>query len=638
MLRYIKKNFRKRVNPVKKLLGIADTTITKITKSKMLPSILSKPMEKINSYKDTVLHGRNDYPPKARDIIKKYGEKKIIKMDIVRQPIQSFINTTFNALTFGQFQKKLESLEYDKLFHLRMIITLDDNVQIQIEKNEVINITTKIDKVKGQEIINVPIGSSLTLNELLKNGQNVLKDKWFSYRAFGNNCQDFQIALLQGSNLLNDQLKNFIKQDVEELSTINPYLKKIANTLTDLGGKFNEIIEGTGINQKHSKNYKIQSVVFNKKYWTIPKAKKWLKENNYKCDDVDKKDNSIRFRQIDPATINKKTWKYTTHRLENNIDLIILYKKMSHKNENMNKISGTGRPRKSEEQKKLEQKEKERKLLEKQKKKEKSAKLYYGIGEVPKGYRQASMEEAMRNGKINYWGLKKVDNKVLSITKEEPTQKRLTDLMIKMAGLKGKMTKTQRELEYNKSKNLATKELMTTLEETKKELIRLNTMYQELMKKKMKGGELVHIDLNSHNSYGKSKNNMEGEGINKKINLDEMDEIKGGMLELDLPRQSNTSSTPVPSFKKQGHKIKSKNVLLNNLTTEDISDLKKLFSEVNEEDMKKKAITKRVRKATIKRVKKEVKKVKKDKSNKSNIRGTLEGKREALKKYKKRTI
>lgn len=485
MLKYIKKNVKKVYQPFNKLLGITDTTIKKIATSSKTPNFIKNPLQKIDSYKDTVLHGRNDYQPNARKIIKMYGDKKIKEIKIVRQPIQSFINTAFNALTFGQFQKKLEKLEYDKLFHLRMILTLEDNTQIQLEKNEVINIQLKIDKVKGQEEISVPLNKELTFNQLLEGGKEILKDKYFSYRAFGNNCQDYQIALLKGSDLLNDQLQNFIKQDVEELATINPYLKKIANSLTDLGGKFNEIIHGTGIHPKHSKNYKVQSVLFSKSSWTIPKAKKWLKENNYIYSDVDKKPNTLRFRQFDPDTLNKNIWKYTTHRLQDNIELVIVYKKKSNINRNM----------------------------------------------------------------------------------------------------KGK-------------------------------------------------GELLHIDINSHNASGKAHNKMEG----GKIDLDLME---GGALELEkitrpiklIKRQDTYFNEPVPSFKKTGKILKTKNKLLNDLTTEDIADLKKIFAEINEEDVKKKKILKKTKKATIKRVKEDLKKERG--IPKKMIRGTIEGKRQALKKYKK---
>ena len=498
LIKTLKKNVRRVTKPLQKLIGIGDTTITKITKSKYTPNVIAKPLKAVQSYAHTVIEGRNDYQPNARAVIKQYGDKHIKTIKIIRQPIQSFINTAFNALTFGQFQKKLDELPYDKLFHLRMVITMEDGKQIQLEKNEVINITLKVDTVKGQEELNVPLNTSLTLNQLLEGGQKILKDKYFTYRAFGNNCQDYQIALLKGSNLLTPQLEAFIKQDVSELANINPFLKKIANTMTDLGGKFNEIIHGTGIHQKHGKSHKVQSVIFDSKKWTNPKAKKWLSENNYNASKVDKKLNTLRFRQLEPE--DYKGWLYTTHRLPDGIDLVIIYKK--------------------------------------------------------------------------------------SIKKE--------------------------------------------------------TIGKGIMKSihtvKAKGGDLVHIDLNSHNASGKAKNTMEGDGI------------KGGVLDVDMlpsinlsaPNQTaelfnfrNKQKPQSTTFQPTTKTLKSKNALLNNLTASDIKDLKQLFSEVGQEEIKKKEDTAKIRKKTIKRVKSEVKKVKATKSPLAKIRGTIEGKRQALKKYKK---
>ena len=478
VLKNLKRNTKRVFKPVQKLLGITDTTISKISKSKYTPKVVSNALQKVQSYGHTVIEGRNNYQPSARNVIKRYGDKQIKAMVIIRQPIQSFINTAFNALTFGQFQKKLDELPYDKLFHLRMVVTMEDDKKIQIEKNEVINITMSISTVKGQEEIPVEMHGQLTLNQLLEGGQKVLGENYFSYRAFGNNCQDYQLALLKGSDLLTPQLSNFIKQDVSELATINPYLRKIANAFTDLGGKFNEIIHGTGIHGKHSKTHKVQSVLFSKKHWTIPKAKKWLKENNYVFSDIDKKPNTLRFRQLDPDQFDKDEWAYTTHRLPDNVELVIAYKKGSKK---------------------------------------------------------------QTNNKNNMKG---------------------------------------------------------------------------------KGNELVHIDVNSHNSSGKSKYTM-----------------TGGLLDLDVPPNTPrpprmTMQTPT-ALKPQGHKIRSKNSFLNNLTTDDIRDLKRLFAEVGEEEIKKKETTAKVRKATVKRVKSDVKRVKTTKNPKASIRGTVEGKRQAIKKLKK---
>lgn len=50
---------------------------------------------------------------------------------------------------------------------------------------------------------------------------------------------------------------------------------------------------------------------------------------------------------------------------------------------------------------------------------------YYGIKEVvPRGFRRASMQEAIENDKISYWGLNKVDNRMLDFVFKELKKKK----------------------------------------------------------------------------------------------------------------------------------------------------------------------------------------------------------------------
>lgn len=71
----------------------------------------------------------------------------------------------------------------------------------------------------------------------------------------------------------------------------------------------------------------LQTVLFDKTKWNVRSAKKWLKENNHKYSDVDKKENYIRFRQIDPELLKVQHYtKYRTKKLDNGIDLVYVSK------------------------------------------------------------------------------------------------------------------------------------------------------------------------------------------------------------------------------------------------------------------------------------------------------------------------
>ena len=57
-----------------------------------------------------------------------------------------------------------------------------------------------------------------------------------------------------------------------------------------------------------------QSFVFYKNAWTVAEARAWLAEHGFKNAGVDRKRNTLRFRQFDPSrclrdTYGTKTWK-----------------------------------------------------------------------------------------------------------------------------------------------------------------------------------------------------------------------------------------------------------------------------------------------------------------------------------------
>ena len=68
-----------------------------------------------------------------------------------------------------------------------------------------------------QEISGIP--PNITLNTLLENTKKRMGDeKFFTYNAVSNNCQDFLLAFLQSNNLGSHENYTFVKQDTEKLS------------------------------------------------------------------------------------------------------------------------------------------------------------------------------------------------------------------------------------------------------------------------------------------------------------------------------------------------------------------------------------------------------------------------------------
>jgi len=71
------------------------------------------------------------------------------------------------------------------------------------------------------------------------------------------------------------------------------------------------------------KHTNVQSIIFDKKMFTVAKAQKWLRNNKFKYTKVDKKLHTLRFRQIDPKVFKR----FRTKKIANGISFVIGFKK-----------------------------------------------------------------------------------------------------------------------------------------------------------------------------------------------------------------------------------------------------------------------------------------------------------------------
>ena len=162
---------------------------------------------------------------KSRYILKLYGNLPIVKIDVIKNVVNPLITSTLNLLA----QKN-----YDKLYHLGLIVYFSNGKSVILQKEA----TIKIDDVyslKNRELRNIEIPNNLTLNTLLKTVYDKVGNKLFLYSGYNNNCQNFVINILESNNLLNDEdLRNYIKQDTDDIFQ-NDKVRKIVNSVTDLG-------------------------------------------------------------------------------------------------------------------------------------------------------------------------------------------------------------------------------------------------------------------------------------------------------------------------------------------------------------------------------------------------------------------
>lgn len=287
----------------------------------------SEATEKVDKYVKTVLQGRENFPPKVRTILEKVGDKPVTNINIVRTPVQKVLVEVLNIVSLGAFKERLKQTPYDTLFHLRVDITVEGGQKVSLEKNEVINMEVLSNPLKDEnptvssnsetrQIQNLIPG--LTINSMLNKAREIQGDKFFKYSAYDNNCQDFIIALLQGSNIGTSDDYNFIKQSVQQLFT--GVSKKFANFVTTLGRKFNELTKGAGLKGSSV----VQSVLFDKDKYTIKEAINWLKKHDFEGREVDEKENTLRFRQVDPDEL--ENYSFRTKEISDGINFVIAYK------------------------------------------------------------------------------------------------------------------------------------------------------------------------------------------------------------------------------------------------------------------------------------------------------------------------
>jgi hypothetical protein len=190
--------------------------------------------DSLKQYSEAMLKGTNNYTKQFRDLIKQYGDNVITKMELKRSPVRKMIVKTLDILSLGGWEKVSP---YDKLFHLYILLTLDDGTILRLEKNSVLSLKvfSKDDENTESLAVKYPTDKLITLNTLLENTRKYMGKKYFLYNAKGNNCQDFMIAIFISNGLGTKEEIDFIKQDTRDIFNKNPdYLRRIALFTTNL--------------------------------------------------------------------------------------------------------------------------------------------------------------------------------------------------------------------------------------------------------------------------------------------------------------------------------------------------------------------------------------------------------------------
>ena len=187
-----------------------------------------------NKTKDFLTSGSQRFTVKVKKVLEKVGNETINSIVVCRCPIPSMIQKALEIAS-------LKQLEYNQLFHLFIII----NGHVLLEKNSVINMQINPKLNADMEHLTAPDPQNTTINQFIERCLHLMgPEKFFSYSSYNNNCQYFILNLLSSNGILTNDLDTFIKQNTESIFANNPTLRKLTNNVTDLDGRFHEIIGG----------------------------------------------------------------------------------------------------------------------------------------------------------------------------------------------------------------------------------------------------------------------------------------------------------------------------------------------------------------------------------------------------------
>lgn len=194
--------------------------------------------------KEKIFFPSREFSNAFKSVMAKYGNMKIMSARIRRAPIGSTINNLLNILSFGKFDEYRREKNFDKYFHLGLVLQLENGTKLLIEKNYKPEFSENFkDTDKTVYMGPIQIQGQPTLNQFIqKTVDKMGMFKFTNYTWDSNNCQVFILNLLQANNSLTTPLKNFIYQDVSTLLERMPsFVDKIARLTTDTGAKLQEL-------------------------------------------------------------------------------------------------------------------------------------------------------------------------------------------------------------------------------------------------------------------------------------------------------------------------------------------------------------------------------------------------------------
>jgi transcriptional antiterminator Rof (Rho-off) len=203
-------------------------------------------------YGDGIFGGKLDFSNKIKKILKKYGNENIVSIRVGRRPINKLVEKAFNIISVGKWNELRQQYYYDKLFHLFLILTLQDGTKLSLEKNDIVNMDTNDSRCSEKNVDCIELEypqNSITVNDLVKTPlDRIGKNNYFVYDPFKLNCQIFIKSVLETFGLYNSKVNDFVYQDLTDIIKNLPfYVSWVGKAATDISA-FGKKISGAGHN------------------------------------------------------------------------------------------------------------------------------------------------------------------------------------------------------------------------------------------------------------------------------------------------------------------------------------------------------------------------------------------------------
>jgi hypothetical protein len=209
-------------------------------------------------YGDGIFSRKLDFSNKIKKILKKYGDENIVSIRVGRRPINKLVEKAFNIISIGKWNELRQQYYYDKLFHLFLILTLQDGTKLSLEKNDIVNMNVNDSRCSesGVDCIELEYPqNSITVNDLVKKPlDRIGKNNYFVYDPFKLNCQIFIRSVLETFGLYNNKVNDFVYQDLTDIIQNLPfYVKWTGKAVTDISA-FGKKITGAGVKNHNKKD------------------------------------------------------------------------------------------------------------------------------------------------------------------------------------------------------------------------------------------------------------------------------------------------------------------------------------------------------------------------------------------------